>query len=195
MLDIGTSEARDRVLDTAQRLFSERGYAAVTLRDIARELGMRQASLYYHAPGGKEELFVLATERSMARHKRGMEAAIATAGPELRAQIKAAAHWLLSQPPMDWSRMMRTDMPAIAPEHAARLTNAAYEALLQPIAESLARSEYAGHLSPAQLNVFPGTFIAAISALHDVNYIVSIRKEDLADQIVDMLLDGIRPRE
>lgn len=194
MLDIGTSEARDRVLDTAQRLFSERGYAAVTLRDIARELGMRQASLYYHAPGGKEELFVLATERSMARHKQGMEVAIANAGPDLRSQIKAAAHWLLSQPPMDWSRMMRTDMPAIAPEHAARLTKAAYEALLQPVATSLAHSEYADSLTQAQLNVFPGTFVAAISALPDLEYLTPVAKEELADQIVDMLLDGIRPR-
>ena len=194
MLDIGTSEARDRVLDTAQRLFSERGYAAVTLRDIARELGMRQASLYYHAPGGKEELFVLATERAMARHKAGMETAMAEAPRDLRAQVKAAARWLLSQPPIDWSRMMRSDMPAIAPEHAERLTHAAYEAILQPVTAGLEHSEYADSLTQAQLNVFPGTFVAAISALPDIEHLSAVAKEDLADQIVDMLLDGIRPR-
>ena len=194
MLDIGASEARDRVLDTAERLFSERGYAAVTLRDIARELGMRQASLYYHAPGGKEELFVLATERAMTRHKAGMETAIAAAPHSLRAQVKAAARWLLSQPPIDWSGMMRSDMPAIAPAHAERLTHAAYEAILQPVAASLAASEYADSLTTAQMNVFPGTFIAAISALPDIEHLAPVAKEVLADQIVDMLLDGIRPR-
>ena len=48
------SEARERVLDGAAKLFTERGYAAVTLRDIAAEVGIRHTSLYHHVPGGKE---------------------------------------------------------------------------------------------------------------------------------------------
>ena len=53
-------EVRDstqRVLDVAERLFMDRGYSAITLRDIADELGMKQASLYYHFPGGKGATF------------------------------------------------------------------------------------------------------------------------------------------
>jgi AcrR family transcriptional regulator len=38
------SEARERVLAAAERLFAERGYAAVTLRDIAAAVGIRHAS-------------------------------------------------------------------------------------------------------------------------------------------------------
>ena len=39
------STARERVLGVAERIFSERGYRAVTLREIADELGMKKASL------------------------------------------------------------------------------------------------------------------------------------------------------
>ena len=63
------SAARERVQATAERLFAERGYKAVTLRDIAQELGIRQASLYYHFPGGKEELYVTVTERGLQAHR------------------------------------------------------------------------------------------------------------------------------
>ncbi|GHO47851.1 helix-turn-helix domain-containing protein [Ktedonospora formicarum] len=59
------SEAHERVLNTAERLFGERGYQVVTLRDIAHEIGIRHTSLYHHFPRGKEELFVEATTRRM----------------------------------------------------------------------------------------------------------------------------------
>ena len=45
MLNSPNPEARERVLSVADRLFTERGYQAVTLRDIAQEVGIRHASL------------------------------------------------------------------------------------------------------------------------------------------------------
>ena len=44
------SSARDRVTATALRMFSERGFAAVSMRDLARELGIQAPSLYSHYP-------------------------------------------------------------------------------------------------------------------------------------------------
>lgn len=40
--------SRQHVLDCAARLFSHNGYAAVSLRGIAAESGMKAGSLYYH---------------------------------------------------------------------------------------------------------------------------------------------------
>jgi AcrR family transcriptional regulator len=39
---------RERILDIALKLFTERGYDATSLRDIAEELGTTKAALYYH---------------------------------------------------------------------------------------------------------------------------------------------------
>ena len=50
---------RDQILDVCARLFTQRGYAATSTRDIADAVGIRQASLYYHfagKPGILEEL-------------------------------------------------------------------------------------------------------------------------------------------
>lgn len=42
------SDMRSQLLDTAARLFAERGYKAVSMRGIAKLVGVTQANLYYH---------------------------------------------------------------------------------------------------------------------------------------------------
>jgi AcrR family transcriptional regulator len=45
---IQIKQGRRAILDAAAGLFSERGYAATSLRDIAERAGMKAGSLYYH---------------------------------------------------------------------------------------------------------------------------------------------------
>lgn len=49
-------EARQRILTTASRAFSERGYRQTTMEDIAEMLGVSKGALYLYF-GSKEELF------------------------------------------------------------------------------------------------------------------------------------------
>lgn len=51
-----TGDARNRILDAAFGLFSEKGFTATSMRDIADALGIKAASLYNHF-AGKQELF------------------------------------------------------------------------------------------------------------------------------------------
>ncbi|MCA1995449.1 MAG: TetR/AcrR family transcriptional regulator, partial [Coleofasciculus sp. S288] len=70
------SNARERVLIAAETLFRQRGYNTVTMRDIAEEVGIRQASLYHHFPT-KEQLFITVTEQVFERHRNGLQQALA----------------------------------------------------------------------------------------------------------------------
>lgn len=56
-MPIQPSEAHERVLYAAERLFAECGYHTVTVKDVAKAAGIHHASLYHHAPGGKAQLF------------------------------------------------------------------------------------------------------------------------------------------
>jgi Transcriptional regulator len=47
---------RDRILKEALRLFSEKGYEAVSVRTIAKAVGIKESSLYNHFLG-KEDIF------------------------------------------------------------------------------------------------------------------------------------------
>jgi AcrR family transcriptional regulator len=66
-----SNSTHQTILDAAERLFAERGYAAVKMHDIARAVDMRHASLYYYAPAGKEQLYVEVMERNFNRHRAG----------------------------------------------------------------------------------------------------------------------------
>jgi AcrR family transcriptional regulator len=48
--DARRTDTRERILDVAARLFSERGFAGTSTRDIAEALGVTKAALYYHFP-------------------------------------------------------------------------------------------------------------------------------------------------
>jgi len=49
------TETQTKILDTAERLFGEQGYAATSLRHIIAEAGVNLAAIHYHF-GSKEEL-------------------------------------------------------------------------------------------------------------------------------------------
>ncbi len=72
---------RDRILDESLTLFSEKGYAATTMRDIAEAVGMKAASLYNHFKG-KQKLFDGLIERETAYVEKVIRSAGAIASPE-----------------------------------------------------------------------------------------------------------------
>jgi AcrR family transcriptional regulator len=54
----------ERILDAAEALFAERGYAGTSLRDVATEVGLRTPSLYNHFPS-KDSLYAAVLERGI----------------------------------------------------------------------------------------------------------------------------------
>jgi AcrR family transcriptional regulator len=57
-------DTKEKLLDTAERLFGEQGYGATSLRHIIAEAGVNLASVHYHF-GSKEELLDAVVARKM----------------------------------------------------------------------------------------------------------------------------------
>ncbi|HUO46863.1 MAG TPA: TetR/AcrR family transcriptional regulator [Acidimicrobiia bacterium] len=51
-----TSDARERTLETAANLFRRQGYHGTPMSQILEESGAPRGSLYFHFPGGKEQI-------------------------------------------------------------------------------------------------------------------------------------------
>jgi AcrR family transcriptional regulator len=65
----------ERLLDAAAALFSQKGYAATSTREIAGILGIRKASLYYHIEN-KEDLLYAICKSSLEQIRRDVAAAL-----------------------------------------------------------------------------------------------------------------------
>ena len=59
------ADTKQRILDTAERLFSDKGFPATSMRDITQEAGANLAAVNYHF-GSKEALMIAVLERSTA---------------------------------------------------------------------------------------------------------------------------------
>ena len=61
-------DTKQKILDEALRLFSERGYDAVSVGEIAQAVGVKAPSLYNHFPG-KQAIFEAIVESTAARYE------------------------------------------------------------------------------------------------------------------------------
>lgn len=64
---------RERILDAAQALFVEHGFAAVSMRQLAARSGVTKSLIHHHF-GSKEALWELVKERAFSAYAEGQEA-------------------------------------------------------------------------------------------------------------------------
>lgn len=189
------SDAKQRVLETAERLFMEKGYAAITLRDLAEALGIRQASLYYHFPAGKEQLYIEVVTRVFERHRAGMEAAIKAAPPRLRDGLLAVAAWFGSQPAVNFLGMMHADLPVLSREGAQRVSRTAYEAMFGPLRDLFLAAQARGEARVDNPDLLAGFFISLMDGItFSLTQQSHLPRQVLVETAVDLLLHGITPQ-
>lgn len=190
-----SSQSRENLLDAAEQLFTSRGYTAVTLKDIAKALGIKQASLYYHFPLGKEDLYVDVMLRHLERRRTVLKKLIAQANPDLESCLQKLGIWLIKQPPLNGARMILTDLPQLSPEKAAQIESAMYRCAFAPIEDLFVtyRSDLQDNLreSPGFIG---GTFLSAIEALYTVKRYGFKSDEQLVAELITLLLQGALKR-
>src|SRR6201991_3711838 len=93
------SDAKDRMITAARRLFREHGYFGTALSDVVNESAAPRGSIYFHFPGGKEELageVVLLHAGDHIAHINRAAAATTTAGQLIEAFIGRIRDELIS---------------------------------------------------------------------------------------------------
>lgn len=116
-------ETRARLLDAAARLFAERGYARVTVRDICKKARANVAAVNYHF-GGKDGLYRAVMRHAMDTMQATTEEARAAgrdlpAAERIRAYVSVFADRLLGVHHQTWIhqlmlREMSDPTPALA---------------------------------------------------------------------------------
>ncbi|MEM8534515.1 MAG: TetR/AcrR family transcriptional regulator [Chloroflexota bacterium] len=187
------SEARERVLDAAEKLFVERGYKAVTVKDIAKLAGIHHASLYHHIPDGKSALYVEVMTRHMERHSHEMRVAIQQGQGDLRKELQQIAAWLLSQPPIDVVRLATSDLPAINDVAANTISDLAFEATVVPIVQVLEAARRRGEIKHPHLGNIAGAIFSSIEGVHSIPGVyVNRSRQFMANELIDVFLRGLQ---
>jgi AcrR family transcriptional regulator len=185
---------KDQILDVAERLFSERGYHATTIREIARELQLEGGSLYSHI-SGKQELLYQIVLRGSTQFLHAAQATLAEGG--------SARDQLL--------RFMRRHLAIVAESapravvhfHEWRHLDAEHQAKIL-----VRRDEYEGMLRQIIFaGVTSGEFAAADERLIGLHVLSLLNwtyqwyapggtwsADDLAEQFFDLLMRGLEPR-
>lgn len=99
-MQVEKSDTESRIFESARLLFNERGYAGMTLRQIAKEAGIEAQSVYNYVPS-KQVLLERLVRRGTGELHNSVLAAIASAeqtpGAQLEAAVKAhVVHYLCS---------------------------------------------------------------------------------------------------
>lgn len=80
-----STETPARILQAADELFTARGFAAVSVRDVAQAAGVNKALVFYHFQS-KEALFEKVLELYYARHTEALASVLAAEG-DLRERL------------------------------------------------------------------------------------------------------------
>lgn len=88
------SDTRARMIETTARLLQHRGYHGTSLNDILEASGAPRGSLYFHFPGGKDQLAIEATRAAVDEATQALKQLLGeakTPAAGVRAYAEAAA--------------------------------------------------------------------------------------------------------
>jgi TetR/AcrR family transcriptional repressor of lmrAB and yxaGH operons len=80
----GTISSREAFVSSTAKLLRRQGYAATGLNEIVARSGAPRGSLYFHFPGGKQELALAAMEHSGEQLRGAIAATMASPGGAAR---------------------------------------------------------------------------------------------------------------
>jgi TetR/AcrR family transcriptional regulator, cholesterol catabolism regulator len=133
-------KSNELVLDAAARLFREQGYAATTVRDVAKAAGMLPGSLHYRY-ASKEDILAALMERAIDRLIAGVLAAVANeSNPLERVRLAIREHVRILLSGDDSVYVLLYDWRSLSPEaeRAIARHRTRYEQFCDQLLESAA---------------------------------------------------------
>ena len=151
-----------KIMRTAERLFMQRGFRAVSVNDIVHAAEVTKPTLYYHF-ADKEELFVQMTLHMLATMHSDMDAAL-EGKHDIAGRLGALAEVLLRSTDGDM-QMMRREIQEHLDEARQQRLNAAFRRhLVEPVRAVMQEGLDRGELAPFGALELAMLFLGLISA-------------------------------
>ena len=125
-------ETQRTILRTAQQLFMEYGYRAVSTRQLAAACGLTQPALY-HYYADKQDLYVAMAQEEVAKLRVALER-LARRGDSVEERLQQVMLYLLGSTQHDLSLMLHDVRHELTPERTKTLNQAFQAGVVAPIA-------------------------------------------------------------
>ncbi len=184
-------EGKELILREAERLFSQRGYQGVSIRELAQACGMTNAALYYHFKG-KEDLFYQMAIRQVERLAQALRERAAAAGDEPQAQLTALAHAYAEhlRQRQDTAHVYVEAFHKLGPQRARALHEHFHRHMLGTVAEVIRAGQEAGALRPVDPHVAAQAFLGMMSTLR-FQLLDGEFTPQQVERLVDIFLHGV----
>jgi AcrR family transcriptional regulator len=186
---------RRQIEDVASALFSSRGYAATSMRDIARALDLQGGSLYSHIPSKEAVLAAIVEEAAEAFHGavRPVAEGPGTATERLRRMV--AAHVRVVTGGRERAKVVLFEWTFLGEERRAAVTRSrsAYQAYFERV---VAEGVAAGELETPDPKLAAVFILSAMNAMaHWYRPDGTLGPDALAAHYADLFLSGLQPSE
>jgi TetR/AcrR family transcriptional regulator len=126
-------ETQERLLDTAATLFANHGYAGVSMREIARLVGLTQAAIYHHF-ANKDALYVAAIAYLFEQHSLGISEQLeAIDDPIQRLEVLVGAMLDIVDKDSRFLHIYTRELLEGDDKKLAAIAESAYSALYEPL--------------------------------------------------------------
>lgn len=184
-------ETRARMLESAELLLAQKGYAGVSMDAIAKQIGITKATLYHYFPAGKDDLILAVAHQVLQRHQEGISQAIAhEVAP--RDQLKAIARWMFSgNGQVD--RILRDAGRFLPESHSTAIFRGFMESLYMPIQNVLKAGIAEGDFRPHDTAFMAWTVLTLLGGFEAHRQ--HMAPEELAYRLTEIIFNGIAPTE
>ena len=182
---------RQQIEDVASTLFSHRGYAATSMRDIARALDLQGGSLYAHIPS-KEAVLAAIVEQAAERFHAAVRPLAEAPGPtaeRLRAMVRA--HVGVVTDSVARAKVFLFEWSFLGPERREAVSRSrdAYQAYFEQV---IAGGMAAGELAPGDAKLDAICLLSAMNGIvHWYRPDGPLGPDELAARYADLFLGGL----
>jgi len=184
-------DRREAILEAATDAFYRHGYNAASSRDIARQAGITQATVYYHFKNKEEILLTIITEFSDQLFESLLAALARDSDPVTRLRNAVTQHILFTKTHRRQVKIILEDKKSLGPELNARVKEKE-KSIFNLYRTYLKELQAAGIVRNADLIPMTFSMFGIINSLyHWYRTDKPLTIERIAEEIADLLLNGL----
>jgi AcrR family transcriptional regulator len=186
---------RAALLEHAERALAERGPGALSLRELAREIGVSHAAPQRHF-ADKQALLDALAESGFERLGERLRAAVEGGGPRFEDRLKALARAYVGFATEHSALLELMYAAKHGPESSERLRAAGAEAFAAPL-ELIAEGQACGEVVPGELErvaIAAWAMVHGIASMASSGLLDGAPLQELVDEAVGLGMLGLRPR-